>query len=644
MSSKIKRLSDELINLISAGEVVERPVSVVKELVENSIDAKSTMITIELIDGGIKKIKVIDNGTGMEPDDIPLALTPHSTSKITSKFDLFNIQTLGFRGEALPSIASVSKFKIASKPVNKKLGFYYHYLNGQITNSGNVPMKDGTIVEVEDLFYNTPARYKHLSSNYTENSHVIDYIYKSALSHPEISFTLINNQKVIYQTHSGSGILELIGITYGINIVKSMLAFEGNNSLYAISGYTSNNQAFRANKLGITIFVNERIIRNQNLIYAITDAYKSIIPIGKYPFCILKINTDPTLIDVNVHPSKLEIRFTDEMQLRSLITKTLTKVLYEKPLIYQDITIDNKKVTDSFSNNYHSNGNYLDKIKETEDLFDNLETLEETNTVDNYQKNDNYQNDNNYQNNNLSWNDFDNDEDDEDIKIDNSKALNSSFSNSCNQPNKIISNNTLFDDDRSFFSKMHYIGQFNKTYLIFETNNELYLIDQHAAAERVNYEKIVDAFNNYQHMNAKVELLVPIMLDFNVVDIPSIDNILSELSKIGIEMIYFGGTTYKVESIPVWIKQGTEIESIQDIVTQLLNKEHLSIAKVYDNIAKSVSCKKSLKANMLIKTEEVNQLLNDLDQCKMPYTCPHGRPTLIKFSLYELEKLFKRVV
>lgn len=633
MSSKIKRLPDELINLISAGEVVERPVSVVKELVENSIDAKSTMITIELIDGGIKKIKVIDNGTGMEPDDIPLALTPHSTSKITSKLDLFNIQTLGFRGEALPSIASVSKFKIASKPANQKLGFYYHYLNGQITSSGNVPMKDGTIVEVEDLFYNTPARYKHLSSNYTENSHIIDYIYKSALSHPEISFTLINNQKVIYQTNSGNDILELIGITYGINIVKSMLEFEGKNSLYTISGYTSNNQAFRANKLGITIFVNERIIRNQNLIYAITDAYKSIIPIGKYPFCILKITTDPTLIDVNVHPSKLEIRFTDEMQLRSLITKTLTKVLFETPLIYQDIAIDNKNTPDSFSNNSHSNDDYLDKIKETEDLFDNLETLEETNIVDNYQKVDN-----------LSWNDFDNDEEDEDSRIDNLKTLNSSLDNSYNQPNKIIPENTLFDDDKSFFSKMHYIGQFNKTYLILETNNELYLIDQHAAAERVNYEKIVDAFNNYQHMNAKLELLVPIMLDFNVVDIPSIDNILSELSKIDIEMIYFGGTTYKVESIPVWIKQGTEIESIQDIVMQLLNKEHLSIAKVYDNIAKSVSCKKSLKANMLIKTEEVNQLLNDLDQCKMPYTCPHGRPTLIKFSLYELEKLFKRVV
>lgn len=639
MSSKIKRLPDELINLISAGEVVERPVSVVKELVENSIDAKSTIITIELIDGGIKKIKVVDNGVGMEPDDIPLALSPHSTSKITSKFDLFNIRTLGFRGEALPSIASVSKFKIASKPINQKLGFYYHFQNGKITSSGNVPMKDGTIVEVEDLFYNTPARYKHLSSNYTENSHIIDYIYKSALSHPDISFTLINNQKIIYQTNSGNDILELIGITYGMNIVKSMLAFEGKNSLYTISGYTSNNQAFRANKLGITIFVNDRIIKNQNLIYAITDAYKSIIPIGKYPICILKINTDPTLIDVNVHPSKLEIRFTDEMQLRSLITKVLTKTLFEKPLIYQDIAADNKKNNFDFHvNNSYSNDNYLDKIKETENLFDNQETLEETNIVNNYQKIDNYQKDD------LLWNDFDNDDEIADIENNELKQTDSPVNNSYIQPNKIISEKTLFDDDKSFFSKMHYIGQFNKTYLILETNNELYLIDQHAAAERINYEKIVNAFNNFQNIKANVELLIPLMIDFNVVDIPSIENILPELSKIGITMIYFSGTTYKVESIPVWIKQGTEIESIQDIVMQLLNKEHLSIAKVYDNIAKSVSCKKSLKANMLIKVEEVDQLLNDLDKCKIPYTCPHGRPTLIKFTLYELEKLFKRVV
>lgn len=626
MGSKIKRLPDELVNLISAGEVVERPVSVVKELVENSIDAKSTIITIELTDGGIKKIKVIDNGIGMEPDEIPLALMPHSTSKITSELDLFNIRTLGFRGEALPSIASVSKFKISSKQTNQKLGFYYHFLNGKITSSGNVPMRDGTIVEVEDLFYNTPARYKHLSSNYTENSHIIDYIYKSALSHPEIAFTLINNQKVIYQTNSANSILDLIGITYGMNIVKSMLEFSGNNSLYQISGYTSNNQAFRANKNAITIFVNERIIKNQNLIYAITDAYKSIIPIGKYPFCILKITTDPTLIDINVHPSKLEIRFTDEQQLRSLITKSITKTLFEKPLIYQDITSSNKTEEIKEVKPVIQSDSYYQKIKDTEKLFDD-DLLKEDNSK-----------------NNLSWDDFEENETD-----DFNKSVN------YNQPKQIKqdleinlienqTNNNLFDEDQSFFSKMHYIGQYHKTYLLLEFNQELYLIDQHAAAERVNYEKVVKAFNNQQDVNASVELLVPLMINFNLVDLNAIEKMIPELSKLGLEMIYFGGTTYKVERIPIWIRPGTEQEAILDLVTQLLNKEHLSISKVYDNIAKNVSCKKSLKANMLVTVEEVNHLLNELDQCKMPYTCPHGRPTLIKFSLYEIEKLFKRVV
>ena len=618
MRPVIKKLPEEIINLISAGEVVERPVSVVKELVENSIDAESTNIIVELIDGGIKKIKVTDNGIGMKSDEIPLALMPHSTSKITSQYDLFNIHTLGFRGEALPSIASVSKFKISSKVEDEQLGFYYHYQNGKVISSGNVPMKNGTVVEVEDLFYNTPARYKHLSTNFTENSHIIDYIYKSAISHPDISFTLINNQKIIYQTHSGSTLLELIGVTYGMNIAKSVLEYENKNDLYSISGYTSNNQVFRSNKNGITIFVNNRIIKNQNIIYAITDAYKSIIPIGKYPICILKIECNPELIDVNVHPSKLEIRFTDEQQLRNLITKTLLLTLTKKHLIYQDVV--------SYQEESKGSDNHLVKEMRESASYQNIFDL----SID---KPSEFKDSepSNSDDDELLWDTFV-----EPTEI--TQPVNKEINYKTNEENSLLA------DEKNFFKKMHYIGQFHETYLLLESDDELYLIDQHAAAERVNYEKIVKELNNLTNTIATINLIVPIVVNFNVIDIPRINAIQPELEKIGIKMEYFGGTSYKVESIPLWIKEGTEQSSIIDIVTELLNKGKFEVSTIYDNIAKSVSCKKSIKAHMNIRVEEVETLLDNLDKCDMPYTCPHGRPTIIKFSIRELEKLFKRVI
>lgn len=615
----IKQLPEQIINLISAGEVVERPVSVVKELVENSIDAGSTKITIELINGGLSKIKVTDNGIGMKPEEIPLALLPHSTSKISSEIDLFNIRTLGFRGEALPSIASVSKFKISSMIENEKLGYYYHYLNGKIISQGSVPMTKGTIIEVEDLFYNTPARLKHLSSNFTENSHIVDYIYKSALAHPNIAFTLINNQKIIYQTTNNNSILDLIGITYGIDVLKSMLEFSGTNKLYNIEGYTSNNQTFRSNRNGITILVNNRIIKNQNLIYAIVDAYKSIIPISKYPLCILKITCDPRLLDVNVHPSKLEIRFTDEMLLRNLITKTLLIAINQKPLIYQDVLVSSDTSTHLLEEEQHksqiNSSTAFNDIESSSYSSPNNKLTEKIDTV-----------------NDLSWDDFD-------TPITINQPIN-------HQPiEKETSETELFEQDKqnNFFSNLHYIGQFNQTYLLLETNNELYIMDQHAAAERVNYEKTLKAFNN--QINAgTIDLLVPLIINFNLTDLPNIKKIEPELDKIGLKMQYFGGTSYKVETIPTWIKEGTEQSAILDIVNQLLNKNNLAISVIYDNIAKQVSCKKSLKAHMNITLAEVETLLANLDKCDMPYTCPHGRPTLIKFTLYELEKLFKRVV
>ena len=322
----IIELTEELSNLISAGEVVERPVSIVKELVENSLDAKATTIKIELIDGGLEKIIVSDNGIGMTKDEIPLSLKRHATSKIKNPDDLFNISTLGFRGEALPSIASVSKMTIISS-TNELDGIKMIFLGGKLINSQEISMIRGTKIEVEDLFYNTPARSKHLSSNNLELSHITSFVNRLAIAHSDIAISLFNNGKCLLQTDGKNNIELIISETYGTEVAHNLIAFENKNNLYHIKGLTSNTSINRSNRNSINIFVNGRVIKNQSIIYAIIDAYKTILPVGKYPITILEIECQPNLIDVNVHPSKLEIRFTDEYDLKNLITKTFLDFL-----------------------------------------------------------------------------------------------------------------------------------------------------------------------------------------------------------------------------------------------------------------------------------------------------------------------------
>ena len=619
MRPSIQKLPEELINLISAGEVVERPMSVVKELVENSIDAGSSIIEVELTDGGIKKIKVIDNGIGMKKEEIPVALSPHATSKIKCAEDLFNIGTLGFRGEALPSIVSVSSFNIQSRVEDNTYGYFYHYDYGKLTNEGTVPMPVGTIIEVENIFKNTPARFKHLSSVYTENAYITDYLYKCALSHPDISFKLSNNGKVIYDTNGAIDLLEIISKTYSTDIAKSMISFVNKNNLYTISGFTSNNQVFRSNKNSITILVNNRVIKNQSLIYAVTDAYKSIIPIGKYPITVLKINCSPLVIDVNVHPSKAEIRFTDEYLLKTLITKTLSDSLLNTNLIYQNVT-NNIKIENIVYNN-----DLFNQPKEEKSLV-----LKEVNDESSFD---------------LDWDDF---EEVEIKTIDNSPAQTLIEENNDELEEKNIKHikiqETLIKESRFVFSNLKYIGQFIKTYLLFEKEDELFLIDQHAAAERINYEKISKAFKEQNNNLITTELLVPIILNFNSLEIAKINKYKSEFENIGLVLEEFGGNSFKISIIPAWIIPGTEVESVLELITKIINQEKVNKLVLYDELAKSMSCKKSLKANMNILHEEVATLLKGLDQCEMPFTCPHGRPTLIKFTKYELEKLFKRVI
>ena len=580
-NSKIHIMSPELANLIAAGEVVERPASVVKELVENSIDAGSTKIKVELTDCGLKKITVLDNGSGMEKEDIPLALTPHATSKILDENDLFKITTLGFRGEALPSIASVAEVRITTSTTGAG-AHYLLYAYGKEKEAGMASLPKGTMVEVSNLFHNTPARLKHLGSTYQELSSITDYLYKSALSHPNISFTLTNNNKQLFKSSGNGDIKDIMVEAYGASIAKNLIYFEGQNPLYKINGYTTNNEIFRSNRGSMTIVVNGRVIRNLALIYAIDDAYQTILTTGKHPITTLFIETDPTLIDVNVHPSKLEIRMTDEGDI---------------------ILENNEEPTYKIPN--------LDDSSDLWTLFEEDEKIET----------------NNYSTQTPT----------EGLKT---SQLDDFLQESSQKPN--IEQIKFKTENRSFFKNLTFIGRFHETYLLLEDENTLYLLDQHAAMERIMYEKISNDFASSTH--SCYDLLVPITMEFSVKEkILILDN-LEKLTNLGITLEEFGNNTIIVRSIPSWIPNGLEIEFINDIIQHLIINAPVNKSIMYDSLAKKLSCKQSIKAGMHIRTDEVKSLLNDLDKCEMPYTCPHGRPTMIKFTNYEVEKMFKRVI
>lgn len=600
MMNKIKPLSKHLINLIAAGEVIERPMNVVKELVENSLDAKATNIIINLKDCGIKEIEIIDNGIGISKEDLPIALQKHTTSKIQTEDDLFNIATLGFRGEALASIASVSDFYIASN--NKETNYFLHKKADILIDEGIANINPGTKIIVKNLFYNTPARFKNLANQYTELAVTQDLIQKFALSNPNISFTFTNNDKLILKTNNNLNIdnsqLSVATNIYGSDVAKCLITFNGENNLYQITGLASNNEIFRSSRNNVTILVNGRIIKNYDIYKSIIDAYQTILPVGKYPVVILNINCANNILDVNVHPSKLEIRFSDEQGLKALITTTIKNSLINSELLkYQKEEFDDDEFKEEIEVNYSNDEKKIDNPWDEQFNFNlkNIKIIEPTVKEDEIKKVEQ-----------LSI---------EDLEEGNFK--------------------------RHFFQKLRYIGQYNITYLIMEHDGTLYIIDQHAAMERVMYEYISKEIlntNTYQ-----IELSIPIELNYNLAEQKLLFNKQSEINQLKIAFEKYHNDSIIVRKIPTWIPKNNEVEFLQDIFDAFMNNLSINKKDVLDDLIKSMSCKKSIKANMAISNEEVNALMLKLDQCEMPYSCPHGRPTIIKFTNYDIEKLFKRV-
>ena len=591
--SKIKVMDELLSNKIAAGEVVEKCVSVVKELVENSIDAQSNEIIIHLKESGIREIKVIDNGIGMDKNDALLAFQRHATSKLYTADDLFNINSLGFRGEALPSIASVSE--VILKTCQNDCGTLIHIKGGKLLENTNCEARVGTNITVTNLFYNTPARLKHLSSTYSELANIVDYINKMALSYPNVKFKLTNDDKELLNTDGSGNLLKVIKSIYGLDITKKMLSVEANNDDYSIKGYISMPEVNRASRNYMTTIVNGRVIKNSILNKIINESYSNYKEDTRYPIVVLNINTDSSLIDVNVHPSKQDIKFSNFEDLKNLISTMIKNKIQEKLLIPK-IEIKEDQPEPKYQN-----------------ISLNLErniVSEDTTTNNDYK-----------------------------TKLSNLINFNYDDTNEEEIPNQEYIEE--IKDKNNKLPELYPIGLALGTYIICENEKGIYLIDQHAAQERINYEKY--SYYLSHPSNNTINTLVPILIELPMNDYLIIKKNINIIKNMNINIEEFGDRTFRISSHPTWFPKNNPDKVLKNIIEQIIKEEkNFNLTKFNDHLAATMACKASVKGNTRITIEDMESIINQLRNCTNPFNCPHGRPTIIEFTTYELEKMFKR--
>ncbi|KAF0424813.1 DNA mismatch repair endonuclease MutL [Pediococcus acidilactici] len=625
--AKIQELSDILADQIAAGEVVERPASVVKELVENAIDAGSSRIDILLAESGLKMIRVIDNGSGIEGSQVETAFKRHATSKITSRADLFRVGTLGFRGEALPSIASIADVKMTSATAEGP-GQFVHYRGGELIEHREAQSRQGTDITVSDLFFNTPARLKYLKSLATELSKITDIINRIALSYPEIAFSLQNDERQLMRTSGQGNVQQVLANIYGTHNAQKMLDIHGENVDFRIDGYVSLPEFTRANRSYITILVNGRYIKNFHISKAIIEGYGSKLMVGRYPVAVINIQTDPLLVDVNVHPSKLEVRISEESALTELISKTIFDRLADQNLIPDAVdNLKKKRVTKPV-------GEQLD-LTETvlSGSFGNA-TPDESAAVE---------------------------EEDasaplqpsvaatkpiiistrQDLQSDRIAEFKEKYADTAEQATPDAGDESEKAASTSRFPALTYIGQMHGTYLFAEADDGLYIVDQHAAQERINYEYYRVQIG--QVSDDQQDLLVPIYLDYSTTDTLRIKEKQSVLEACGLFLEEFGRNTFIVRHHPTWFKKGQEEDTVKEMVDYVLNDRNMTVAKFREATAIMMSCKRAIKANHHLDDLQAKQLLKDLAKVENPFNCPHGRPVLVHFSTTDMEKMFKRI-
>lgn len=638
----IIELPEVLANQIAAGEVIERPSSVVKELVENAIDAGSSQISISIEEAGLKKIEISDNGEGIAPDQVALALRRHATSKIKSQSDLFRIRTLGFRGEALPSIVSVSRIQIETATEAAVHGLVLEAAAGQVTREEVISRPVGTRIAVEDLFYNTPARLKYVKSQQAELSHIVDVVNRLSLAHPEIAFSLINEGRELIQTAGTGNLRQAISGVYGIASAKKMVEIAAEDLDFQVSGYVSLPELTRANRNYISIFINGRYIKNFLLNRAILDGYGSKLMVGRFPLAVIAIQIDPYLADVNVHPTKQEVRISKEKELMSLIREAIAAALKEQDLIPDALenlaksSTRTKVKSEQVTLPLKESNLYYDTVRQ--DFFVKppvvSEEIKEFASVKELDR------------------DVDKPIDDHiDNKLD--KPVNIKFAQreeisvddlehpSLGRKELATLADRLENEESSMFPELEYFGQMHGTYLFAQGKSGLYIIDQHAAQERVKYEEYRDSIGNVD--SSSQQLLVPYIFDFPANDALSLKQKLDALCQVGVNLEEYGVNQFILREHPIWMKED-EIESaVYEMCDMLLLTDEVSIKRYRAELAIMMSCKRSIKANHSLDDYSARHLLRQLATCKNPYNCPHGRPVLVHFTTSDMEKMFRRI-
>lgn len=654
---KIRQLSDQLSNKIAAGEVIERPASVVKELVENAIDAKSTRIEVHVKEAGLAEIRVIDNGDGIEPNDAILAFERHATSKIKDEHDLFRIRTLGFRGEALPSIASVSELEMRTC-TGEGAGTYIRLSGGKVITHEATNSRKGTDITVTNLFFNTPARLKYLKTVHTELGNITDYLNRIALAHPEISLQLTHNGKRVFFTSGNGDVLQVLASIYGVSIAKQMIPLQLSTIDYEINGFIARPEVTRASRNYMSTIINGRFIKNYAIAKAIQEGYHTLLPIGRFPIALINIVMDPLLVDVNVHPSKLEVRLSKEAELSELIKEGIRTCFRRETLIPEVTKQDKKMKVDSeqqaltfeHSSNYHSfNDDPIEANPQQREIVKGDDRSEFSSHTPDTERVRMATDILGLPRANSSFKEMVKDEQHEmvnafipttekDTVILDTKEISPLDANSVADNNR----KQKHPSEGERIPTLYPIGQMHGTYILAQNEIGLYIIDQHAAQERIKYEY-------YKEKVAEVEpevqeMLLPITLDYPKNELLIIEEHLEQLSAVGIFLEHFGAQGYIVRSHPQWFPSGSEKDYIEEMIQQVITNKRISIKELREEAAIMMSCKASIKANHHLRNDEIFSLLQALRNTTDPFTCPHGRPIIIHFSTYEMEKMFKRVM
>lgn len=675
--NRINILNADTANKIAAGEVVERPSSVVKELVENSLDAGAKNITIEIQKGGESLIKIIDDGSGVHPEDVEKAFNPHATSKIKDTYDIFSINTLGFRGEALPSIASIARVDFKSKTEDFDMGKELIISGGEKESLTDCSMNRGTQIEVRDLFFNVPARKKFLKTTARESALINDLVNRISLANPDVSFKLFNNNKKILNTYGNGKLIDVIRTIYGKSTAENLIYFEEHKDTASVYGFIGNDTLARASRNNQSLFVNKRYVKNRSLTVAVENAFRSFNVTGKFPFFVLFIDTYPELIDVNIHPTKSEIKFKDERfifkvvfdavhsAMREYVKDTFTLPEEEEKkfeALKEEVIQESLDKEISTLEKLKENINYkVSEDRKKEEIYSynpskDYEAKTEVNIPVDFLSKENQEESFSINN---SFNSLENNEFKEasakreisydpiliknELKDKVSESTSESLERSDYKCNKNEYGNSIEEIiyREAKFPKLKVIGQFNKTYILAEYDSTLYLIDQHAAHEKILFEKYSSDI-----AKKKVEiqpLMIPLVVTLPTEDYLYYDENKEIFEKAGFKISDFGDNSIRIEEVPYFLDKLNPTELITSMINNLKKMGTGETVEVKYNKIASMSCRAAVKANDVLSILEMENLIEDLRYINDPFHCPHGRPTIIKFTSYELDKKFKRI-